>query len=99
LVGLLNGDILLLSDEFEITQKWHIEDNMEVCSQVGNNDLWLGSESSGVYKLDLSKMTLSHEYRTKVIISDLTASPDGKYLALVESPPGQSIVKLFKLNP
>ncbi len=99
LVGLLNGDILLLSDEFEITQKWHIEDNMEVCSQGNNSVYWLGSKSSGAYKLDLRKMTLSHEYRTKVIISDLTASPDGKYLALVESPPGQSIVKLFKLNP
>ncbi len=98
LVGLLNGDILLLSDEFEITKKWHIEDNMEVCSQGGNNDLWLGSESSGVYKLDLRKMKLSHEYITKIRVSDLAASPDGKYLALVESPPGQSIVKLLHVK-
>ncbi len=98
-VGLLNGDILLLNNEFEITQKWHIEDNMEACSQGYNHDYWLGSKSSGVYKLDLSKMTLSQEYRTKNRISDLTASADGKYLALAESPPGRSIVKLFELNP
>ncbi len=97
-VGLLNGDILLLNNEFEITQKWHIEDNMEACSQGYNDDYWLGSKSSGVYKLNLSKMTLSQEYRTKNRISDLAASADGKYLALAESPPGRSIVKLFKWN-
>ncbi len=94
-VGLLNGDIILLNDKFEITQKWHIKDNMEACSQGDNSDYWLGSKSSGVYKLDLSKMTLSHEYMTKNKISHLKASPDGKYLALVESLPDESIVKVF----
>ncbi len=82
-----------------LLKKWHIEDNMEACSQGFNNDYWLGSKSSGLYKLDLSKMTLSQEYRTKNRISDLAASTDEKYLALVESPQGQSIVKLFELNP
>lgn len=97
-VGLLNGDILLLNDEFEITQKWHIEDNMEVCFQSDNNDYWFGGQSSGVYKLDLTKMTLSHEYITKNRVSDLKVSPDNKYLALVESLPGETIAKLFQIE-
>jgi hypothetical protein len=97
-VGLLNGDILLLNDKLGITQKWHIEDNMEACSQGDNSVYWLGSKSSGVYKLDLNKMTLSHEYITKNKISDLKASPDGKYLALVESLPGESIIKLLYID-
>ena len=58
----------------------------------------MGGNQSGVYKIDLNNEVLSHPLTGKNPINDLKLSHDDKYLGLVETIPGESIVKIYYLN-
>jgi len=99
LVNLFNGDIVLLDDKLNITHKWHIDnDHIHSCEKDNNNQVWLGSKKSGLYKADLSSKTLTKILDSKNMITDLEVSSDNKYLGAVEFLTGESIVKVFELK-
>lgn len=98
LVALHNGDVVLLDHQLGEVRHWHLPAPANVCEQDKNMDVWFGTAKSGVYKLDLKRMTLSHEYRIENPIFDLQVSPDGKYLGVVEMMPGETIAKVFNLD-
>jgi len=99
LMGLFNGDIVLLNDKLEITHKWHIDnDHIYTCEKGNNNEVWLGGRKTGIYKADLTSKTLSKTYETSNMITNLKVSPDNKYLGMTEFLIGESIVKVFELK-
>ncbi len=95
LVSLFSGDIVFLDPQFNVTHKWHVDSPVNVCTRAENQEIWLGTEKSGVYKLTPDLMRLSLEYETPNSIEDLKISPDNKYLGLVESIPGATVVKVL----
>jgi len=98
LVSLYNGDIYLLNHQLDIRYKWHIDDYVNVCSQANNGDIWLGSKKTGLYKADLAKLVISHEYQTNNAIFKLKISSDGRYLAFEEMTPDKTLTNVFNLN-
>jgi hypothetical protein len=99
LVSLYNGDIYLLNQQFDIQTKWHIDDHVNVCSRGGNGDIWLGTEKSGLYKADLDKLAITHEYKTSNSIFKLKVSSDSRYLGFEEEIlPGGTLTKILDLN-
>lgn len=98
LVSLYNGDIVLLNHQFDITHKWDIEDHITVCPQANNSDIWLGSDKSGVYRLNLNTHLLTQEYIIQNTILDLKISVDNKYFGMVELIPGETISKVFLIK-
>jgi hypothetical protein len=89
LVSLYNGDIYHLSQQLDIQDKWHIDDYVRVCKQGNNDEIWLGGDKTGLYKADLAKGVISHEYKTNNSIFRLSISPDNKYLGLEELLPAE----------
>jgi len=99
LMGLFNGDIVLLNDKLEITHKWHVDnDHIYTCEEGNNNEVWLGGRKTGAYKADLTSKTLTKIHETTNMITDIKVSPDNKYLGMTEFLTGESVVKIFELK-
>jgi hypothetical protein len=98
LVSLYNGDIYLLNPQLDIQAKWHIDDYIRVCKQGNNGDIWLGGDKTGLYKADLAKGVISHEYKTNNPIFRLSISPDNKYLGMEELLPTERMEKVLSLD-
>jgi hypothetical protein len=98
LVSLYNGDIYLLNHQLGIQHKWHMNDFVRSCGQGRSGEVWLGSEKTGLYKADLDRGVISHEYETSNSIFKLKISSDNRYLGIEELLPGERQVKVLYLN-
>jgi len=99
LISLFNGDVALLNNKLDITHKWHIDNgHIVTCEKGKNNDIWLGSINTGLFKADLTSNKLTKTYQTDNMITDLEISTDNKKLGVVEAITGGSIVKVFELK-
>jgi len=98
LMALVNGDVILLNSQLEPLNKWNLGDKVNVCKSGQKGQVWLGTEKTGIYRIDLINKTLSNPVKTKRSIFALDISSDEKYLGLVESIPGASVVKVYQIH-
>jgi len=98
LMALVNGEVILLNPQLEPLNKWALGDKVNVCQSGQNNQVWLGTKTKGVYKIDLTNKTLSHPVITTQSIIELKISSDDKYLGLLESVLGGSVVKVYQIR-
>lgn len=96
-VARVNGDILLLSPELTPVKRWSIKQKARYCA-ADNNNIWLGVDNAGVYKIELSTLTIEHPINLGKVINKFILSRDGKYLGLQSVIDKTTRVQVYKVK-
>ncbi|VAW71524.1 hypothetical protein MNBD_GAMMA10-2273, partial [hydrothermal vent metagenome] len=94
-MGLVNGDILVLDKKLTVLNHWSIGSKALKCEGGSQGKVWLASESSGLFEIDINKKTIANPVQWDDSISSLRVSSDGKYIALVNNDRGESRVSVY----
>ena len=104
-VLLENSDVVLLDTQLSSVKMWNLakhwrgKDNIIHCTGDKNNQLWLATDHSGLFKLNLNNETISNPVKTEYYFKRLTVSQDGKYLGTSEiNSKGDNTVKVYQIQ-
>ncbi|OMH28015.1 WD40 repeat domain-containing protein [Motiliproteus sp. MSK22-1] len=82
IMGLMDGDVLLLNKELEVMRHWSIGSEATLCTAGKKGLAWLGTKS-GVFRLDTENNTLANPVKSVEVMRKLVVSPNGKYIGFV----------------
>ena len=82
IMGLMDGDVLLLNKELQVLRHWSIGSEVTQCTAGKNGLAWLGTKS-GVFRLDTENNTLANPVKSVEVMRKLVVSQDGKYIGFV----------------
>ncbi len=97
-IALDNGDLLILDSELKLQEKYTTKARVEVCISGTNNNLWLGTEKTGVLHLDLKNKTISNPIPSNRPITELTLSDGEKYLGVTQSKNLKSTSSIYDIS-
>jgi WD40 repeat protein len=99
IVALAHKEVRHLNRKLEKTKDWQLPERAFACEADHKNNVYIGSQSGSLYRIDLKTDALAKIKQFKNAIEKLKISNDGNYIAIVTRSPGTSNVAVYHLSP
>ncbi len=93
--ALMDGTLVWLDEDLNIKKQWRSELNVTACLPDKHQRVWLGTEKSGLLKLNLEQGLLKQVLTYTHLIESIKLSSDENYLGLLLKP-HESRVEIYK---